>query len=137
MKFRNVLTAVLIISLVLVSFAFVACGENKDTSLTLNGKYVIVDIKDDPDGTTIEELDEMYKDMDMDLTDNLYISFSDSSRFKLVLFGKTEAEGTFAQDGDVLALNASDGRVSKADISGGKVTWVYENGAILVFQRSK
>jgi len=132
MKPRIILTALLCVSLAFTSFAFAACGGGgKDAPL--EGRYVIVDIEDDPEGTTLAELDGMYEAMDLELTDHLYMEFYEGNMYKLVLFGKTEAQGKYTRDGNGLALSTDDGRRSTATVSGKKVTWTFENGAKLVF----
>ena len=126
MKNRNTIVATLIICLL---FTLAACG-----SSSLAGKYVLSDVVDDPEGITYADLDGMYNDMDMSLSNNLYMELLEGGRFTLVLFGEIEAEGTYTRDGDTLTLNAF-GTSTTATISGKKITWTYENGAKLVFEK--
>ena len=126
MKNRNILAATLIVCLI---FALAACG-----SSSLTGKYILSDVVDDPEGITYADLDGMYNDMDMSVSSNLYMELLEGGRFTLVLFGETEAEGMYSQDGDTLTLNAY-GTSTTATISGKKITWTYENGAKLVFEK--
>jgi len=127
-----ILTALLCISLAFTSFAFAACGGGgKDAPL--EGRYVIVEIENDPDGTTLAELGGMYEAMDLELTDHLYMEFYEGNMYKLVLFGKTEAQGKYTRDDNGLTLSTDDGQSSAAAVSGKKITWTYWNGAKLVF----
>ena len=129
MKTRILLAVLLVIGSLL---AFAACGGEKDTPLT--GRYVIADIEDDPDGVALAELDAMYQEMELALTDYLYMEFLEDGRFILVMFGEAEAEGMYTQDGKTLTLTAG-GETATAAISGKKITWVYENGAKLTFEK--
>ena len=128
MKIRNVL-AVLLVSLLLLALA--ACNNS-----VLTGRYVIVDILDDPEGTTFAELDEKYKAADQKITDYYYIEFQDGGRFVIVLFGEEELQGAYTRSGNVLTL-ASGGESFDAAIKGKKITYDYETGAKIVFQKEK
>jgi len=129
MKTRNLLTVLLLCVCV---FAFAACGSSSNTSLT--GRYVIVNILDDADGTTFAELDRMYKDKDEKITDYLYIEFLSGDRFTLVMFGDEEAKGTYIRDKNTLTFKSGVTQ-SYATIKGNKITYTYETGAKLVFQQ--
>jgi len=135
MKTRKILTALLAIGLL---FTLAACSGNKDAAenLPLSGKYVITDIKDDPDGTTFKELEAMYKEQDLNLTDHLYLEFSAGNSFVLVMFGETEAAGTYTLDNNTLTLTVGEG-TQTATMSGSKITWEYENGAKLIFKNQQ
>ena len=126
MKTRNILTVLLAVSLVL---ALAACG-----SSSLSGKYVIADITDDPDGVTFADLDSMYKEAGENLEEYMYMEFMESNRFTLVMFGEAEAAGTYTRKGNTLTLTAGS-ETATAEISGKKVTWTYENGAKLIFEK--
>ena len=118
--------------LVMVSlFALAACGKS-----SLSGRYVILDILDDPDGTTFTELDEMYKAEDLILTDFVYMEFLSGGRFVIVLFGEEEAKGTYTRSRKVITFIA-EGQTFDAAISGKKITYNYETGAKLVFKKAK
>jgi len=126
MKTRNILLVLLVVS-ILCTLA--ACSGS-----SLSGKYVIVDVVDDPEGITFEEMDGMYKDMGLSIKDYLYIEILDGDRFKLVMFGEEEAKGTYTRDGDTLTLTA-EGGTSTAEVSGKKITWTYAGSAKLVFEK--
>ena len=129
MKPRNIIAVLLAVSL-LVTLA--ACGSEKP----LAGKYVITGISDDPGGLTFADLEAMYKDMELEIADYLYFEFMDGGRFTMVMFGNQEAAGTFVRDGKVLTMTAGEWTTT-ADISGNKITWTYEDGAKLVFEKQK
>ncbi|MCL1982721.1 MAG: hypothetical protein FWG53_06535 [Clostridiales bacterium] len=126
MNTRKILRALLVVSLL---FALAACG-----SSPLSGKYVIVDITDDPDGVTFADLDAMYKGVGESLEEYMYMEFLEGGRFTLVLFGEEAAAGTYARQGKTLTLTAQS-ETTAAAISGKKVTWTYETGAKLVFEK--
>jgi len=119
-----------------------ACKNEDKTDEPLTGIYVIVDVADDPDGITFAELDGMYREMELDIQDFVYFSFYEDEWFKLVMFGDTEAEGTYTRDGNTLSLAADganntdgvDGTMT-TEISGNRITWTYENGAKLIFEK--
>jgi len=125
MKKHTILAILLIICL----FTLVACKDS-----TLSGKYVISDIIGDPEGITFDEMDGMYKDLGLKVTDYVYFEFTDGDSFRLVLFGEEEAFGTFVQDGNTLTLTAGGGTTT-AEISGKKITWTYMGGGQLVFEK--
>jgi ABC-type oligopeptide transport system substrate-binding subunit len=129
MKIRNILAVLLIIS---VFCALTACSSDKDTPLS--GKYGVVDITDDPDGVTFAELDAMYKEIGVEIVDFTYIEFFEDNTYSLVVFGDEEASGTYAKDGNTLMLTTG-GVTITAEISGDKITWTYETGAKLVFEK--
>jgi len=126
MKSRNILALLLALCLICT---LAACG-----SSSLTGKYVIVDITDDPDGLTLDDLDVLYKEIGDNLEDYVYIEFLDGGKYMLVLFGEVEVSGSYTRKGKVLTL-ATEGEAMTADISGKKITWTYENGANLVFEK--
>ena len=126
MKIRKILAAVLLICVLTPALA--ACGK------TLSGRYVIADLTDDPEGTTFAELDEMYKEEDQTITDYLYMEFQSGGGFTLVLFGEEEAKGTYAKSGKTLTLT-SGGISADATVKGDKITYTYETGAKLIFQK--
>ena len=129
LKFRMILAAIFAVCLILM---LAACSNNSP----LTGKYVIADIADDPDGTTFAQLDEMYKEMELDIADYVYFEFTDTGRFTLVMFGKTEAQGGYRRGGKTLTLTAGGAdEVMTAEISGNKITWTYEGGATLIFEK--
>ena len=132
MKIRNILT-ILLVSVLLLALA--ACG-NSQLSSQLSGKYVIVNIEDDPDGLTLTGLEDILKEEDLNVRDNFYFEFSDNNRFTLILFGKTEMAGRYEKNGDTLTL-AADGETEAgtATLLGKKITWTYETGAKLVFEK--
>ena len=68
------------------------------------------------------------------IEDYVYMDVHDGKTFTLVLFGEMEASGTYARKGKTLTL-ASEGETMTAEISGKKITWTYENGAKLVFEK--
>jgi len=110
-------------------FALAACGGS-----SLTGQYVIVDITDDPDGLTFDDLDVLYKEIGDNIEDYVYMDFHDGKTFSLILFGEVEASGTYARKGKILTLTG-EGETMTADISGKKIIWTYENGAKLVFEK--
>ncbi|MCL1809957.1 MAG: hypothetical protein FWG42_09380 [Clostridiales bacterium] len=127
MKTCRILAILLAVCLL---FTLAACG----SSSALSGKYVIVNITDDPDGVTFADLDAMYKEAGENLEDYMYVEFLENSRFALVMFGEVEATGTYARKGKTLTL--TEGReTTTAEISGKKVTWTYENSTKLVFKK--
>jgi len=126
MKIRSFLTVILVAGMIC---ALAACGGSP-----LSGKYVITDVIDDPEGVTFEYMNEMYKDMGLDLTDYLYFEFLSGNRFMLVMFGEEEAKGTYTQAGNTLTLT-TEGRSTTAVISGKKITWTYDSGGKLVFTK--
>ena len=135
---RRITMAVLIA--VCLTTTLVACSNNNNDSngntntRALKGKYVIVDVIDDPDGTTFDDLDTMYLDAGLDFADYSYVEFLDSGKYEFVLFGEIEAEGPYDIDGKTLTL-AANGDVITAEISGVKIMLVYENGATLIFEK--
>ena len=129
MKIRIILAVFLIIVLL---FTFAACSGNKDTPLT--GKYVIVGITDDPDGVTFADLDAMYKEIEQDLEDYMYMEFLDDGNFTLILFGEEDAKGVYTRDGNNVTINAG-GETINMTLDGKKITWHYENGANLIFEK--
>jgi len=130
MRNRIILAALLIICLL---FMFAACSGEKNTPL--EGKYVIVDITDDPDGVTFADLDAMYKEIGQNLEDYIYLEFLAGSRFKLVMFGEEEKSGAYTQNGGALILTAN-GERTTAEIAGEKITWEYDNGAKLILEKN-
>ena len=126
MKTRKILTALLVVCLL---FTLAACS-----SSSLTGKYVIVDITDDPEGVTFSDLNAMYKAVDENIEDYMFMEFSEGNRFKLILFGEEEASGVYTQNGNTLTFNG-DGEMTTATISGKKIIWIYENGAKLIFEK--
>ena len=130
MKFRIIIAVVLIASLLC---ALSACSKDKDKDEPLTGVYVITDITDDPDGVTLAELKEMYDDMGFNIEDYLNIEIMEGDYFLLTLFGDEEAFGPYTRDGGTLTITGRNGETPTAEISGGKITWTYENGAKLVF----
>jgi len=127
MKSRKIPALLLALCMI---FALAACRGGS----SLTGKYVLVDITDDPDGLTFDDLDVLYKEIGDNIEDYVYMDFHDSKTFTLVLFGETEASGTYAQKGKTLTLT-TEGEAMTADITGKKITWTYENGAKLVFEK--
>jgi len=137
---------------VLLSLA--ACGGKS----ALSGVYAIKDITDDPDGMTYAEMETMYKEMNLNIQDFLRFEFTKDGSFTLLMFGDTES-GTYKKDGKTLTLTFDDGkpgasstpaasssaaskpassaRTSTAAISGDKISWTYQSGAKLVFEKSK
>jgi len=130
MKIRNIMAAMLAISLL---FMLAACGGNNNAADSLVGKYAIADIKNDPDGTTLKELETMYKKDGLNLTDHLYLELFEGNGFVLVMFGETEMVGTYTLANGSLILT-SGGDVQTASVSGNTITWEYENGAKLIFK---
>jgi len=126
MKSRNILALLLALCLICT---LAACGGS-----SLTGKYVIVDILDDPDGLTLDDLGALYKEIEDNIEDYVYMEFHDGKTFTLVLFGEVEASGSYTWKGNVLTL-ATEGEAMTADISGKKIIWTYENGANLVFEK--
>ena len=129
MRTRRVSAVVLII---IMMFMLAACRH--DNEKTLAGKYVIADITDDPDGVTFTEIDAMYKENGLNLEDFIYMEFSEDGQFTLIMFGEEEAYGAYTFKDNTLTLTAG-GETLTADVSGEKVTWLYENGAKLVFEK--
>jgi len=140
MKLNRILTVLLVAGLI---FAFTSCGDknapragenaaSESISHAMEGRYVIADITDDPDGTTFAELEAMYREMNLEIANYLYMEFLDGVEFKIVLFGQEETAGTYTRDGDILTLTAG-GETTTAAVSGEKIIWTYENGAKLVF----
>ena len=126
MKTRKVSAILLSVCLL---FTLAACG-----STPLSGKYVIVDIKDDPDGVTFADLDAVYKEADENIEDHMYIEFAPGNSFTFVMFGDAEKSGTYTRKNSTLTL--IDGRETMtAEISGKKITLTYENGAKPVFEK--
>jgi len=133
MKTRNILTVLL---LCVCIFALAACGNSDpDPDTSLMGRYVIVNILDDPEETTFAELEEMYTDKDENITDYCYIEFKSGDRFTLVMFGDEEAKGTYVRDENTLTFKKSDDSSSSATIEDNKITYTYETGAKLVFEK--
>ena len=127
MKTRKLLAVLLVAGMIL---ALSACSGS-----SLSGKYVITDLIDDPEGLTFTDLVDMYKDMNLELADYLYLELRDGDRFTLVMFGEEEAKGTYTKDDDsTLTLNA-EGKSTNATLSGNTITWTYENGGKLVFEK--
>ena len=126
MKIRCVLVLLLIIALLSV---FASCGGSP-----LIERYVIVDIMDDPDGTTLADLAVMYKEAAQSLEEHMYMEFLEGNKFTVVMFGEEEAAGTYTRKGKMLTLTA-DGETTTAVVSGSRVTWTYKNGAKLVFEK--
>ena len=126
MRIHGIIALLLTASLVL---ALAACGGTGTA-----GKYVLVDVKDDPDGITFSEIEGMYRDMDMNVSSNLYLELLSGGRFTLVMFGEEEASGTYTREGGTLMLNAL-GTTMTAAISGRRITWTYESGANLIFEK--
>ena len=126
MKTRTIFAVLVVVSLLCV---LTACG-----SLTLSGRYELVDVTDDPEGLTLANLEEMYTDTGLKAADYFYMEFVDGDRFKLVMFGEEEAKGTFTMNGNVLTLT-SEGGTTTADISEKKITWTYFSGGKLVFEK--
>ena len=126
MKTRTIFVVLLVADLLCI---LTACS-----SSTLSGKYEIVNVLDDPEGITFAELSEMYTEMGLSAKDYFYMEFSGGNRFKLIMFGKEEATGTYTLDGSVLMLTAEAG-ATPVDVSGKKITWTYMNGGKLVFKK--
>jgi len=126
MKSRNILALLLALCLICT---LAACGGS-----SLTGKYVIVDITDDPDGLTLDDLDALYKEIEDNIENYVYMDFHDGKAFTLVLFGEVEASGSYTLKGKDLTLT-TEGEAMTAEISGKKITWIYENGAKLVFEK--
>ena len=129
MKFRKILIVLLLCSLGCLS----ACNDAKQ-EVTLSGRYVLVDISDDPEETTFTQIEEMYQEANLKLSDYLYIDLLPGNRFIIVLFGEEEASGSYSEESGILKL-ISAGETLPASLTGGKITWVYENGAKLIFER--
>ena len=125
MKHRIIIASLLAACMLI---ALCACA-----AAPLSGRYVIVGVSNDPDGTTFAALDKMYKEMELNIADYLYFEFT-GNEYKLVLFGEKEAGGVFTRKGNTLTL-ADDGESTTATVSGGRITWTYENGARLVFRK--
>ena len=117
-----------------VSLCMLAACKRDGNAAAMSGRYVIVEITDDPDGVNYAELDGMYKEMDLDLKDYMYMEFSDDGAFKLVLFGDEEAKGTYTRDGNIVTINAN-GETVNTILDGKKITWIYENGTKLIFEK--
>ena len=126
MKIRSILALLLTAALL---FTLAACSDS-----SLSGKYVISDVIDNAEGITFAEMDDMYKNMGLDLSDYLYMEFLTGERFKLVMFGDEEISGRYTQDGNTLTI-AAEGGTMTAEISGKTITWTYEDGAKLVFTK--
>ena len=126
MKTRNILALLLTAALL---FTLAACSDS-----SLSGKYVISDVIDNAEGITFAEMDDMYKNMGLDLSDYLYMEFLTGERFKLVMFGDEEISGRYKQEGNTLTITAEGGTMT-AEISGKTITWTYEDGAKLVFTK--
>ena len=94
---------IIAVSLIFCLFAVTACSGNSSKALT--GKYVIADIKDDPEGTTIGELRKMYKNMDADIKDYMYMEFTDSGSYTLVMFGE-KVNGRYTRSENGLTLTS-------------------------------
>ena len=126
MKTRTTLAMLMVVSLLCV---LTACGSSK-----LSGRYELVDVIDDPEGLTLANLEEMYTDSGLKAADYFYMEFLDGDRFKLVMFGKEEAKGTFTMNDSVLMLT-SEGGTTTVDISEKKIAWTYFSGGKLVFEK--
>ncbi|MCL1808526.1 MAG: hypothetical protein FWG42_02030 [Clostridiales bacterium] len=131
MKTRNFLALLLVIGLFC---ALAACGGDKDAPLT--GRYVVIDITDDPDGVAFTDLDAIYKGLGKNIEEYTYMEFWGDGKFTLVMFGEEEASGTYLLKGKTLTLSAGKEMLS-ADILGKKITWTYENGARLIFEKKQ
>ena len=134
-KRRIILAALLAVCL---TAELVACTSDKkvgdDDTKTLDGKYVIVDVINDPDGATFDDLDGVYRDVGRSFADYAYLEFFESGKYEFVLFGETEADGAYAIDGKTLTLNAN-GDTIMAEITDSKISLDYWNGATLVFEK--
>ena len=124
---KNILFAILIASVLLV---LAACGG----SSTLSGKYVLTDVQNDPQGITYADINSMYEDLGLKASDYTYMEFSYGDSFRLVMFGEEEAIGTFKLEGNTLTLTAEGGS-STATVSGKKITWTYDGGGDLIFEK--
>ena len=129
MKIRNVLTALTVFMMLGLVLTLAACS-----SSSLSGRYVIVNILDDPEGTTFAEMKQDYDEINEKITDYFYIEFQKDGRFTLVLFGHEEAQGVYLLDGKTLTLT-SGGESVQATLKGGKITYDYETGAKLIFKK--
>ena len=123
--------------LIIGLFAFTACSSCSGSSENLAamaGRYVIVEITDDPDGVNYSDLDGMYKEQELDLKDYMYMEFSEDGEFTLVLFGEEEAKGTYTKKGKNVTITAN-GETINTVLDGQKITWTYETGAKLIFEK--
>ncbi|MCL2798396.1 MAG: hypothetical protein FWD58_10165 [Firmicutes bacterium] len=137
MKHRNILSIFCIAVLLCAAVATLsACGGGAPADTSLTGRYLIVDISDDPDGTTFNGLDAMYKAENERITDYIYFEFLSGERFTLVLFGEEEAGGTYTRDGNSLSFMVG-AESFAAILDGDKLTYPYEAGAKLIFQKEK
>ena len=130
MKIRILLMIFLIVSL----FILAACSRDDNTPAEMSGKYVIVEITDDPDEANYADLAEIYREMDLNLEDYMYMEFSDDGEFILILFGEEEVKGTYTRDGKNLTIKAN-GETVNTILDGKKIVWTYESGANLVFEK--
>ena len=131
MKNRVILAALLAICLL---FTLTACNKDEKNE-PLTGVYVIADITDDPDGVTLADPKEMYDSMNLNIEDYLYIEFMEEDTFILILFGNEEAFGTYTRSGNDLTLTDRNDEPLTMPLSGGKLTWVYDNGAKLILEK--
>jgi hypothetical protein len=76
----------------------------------------------------------MYKEMELDIADYVYLEFSDGLQFTLVMFGDVDARGTYTRDKNNLTFTAGS-ETPSTTMSGNKITLVYDNGAKLVFEK--
>ena len=137
---RIIIIAVLSALLITCLFTMAACS--KPTAASAAGKYVLTDVTGDPDGTTFADLAVLYEKMDLNIQDHAWFELTDDGWFTLVLFGEREMSGSFSLDGDILTLDVGDaaldgGGIDTAYLSGKTLKWIYENGATLVFEKSK
>lgn len=126
MKRRNLITILMMFAVVLV---LTACSSD-----LLVGKYVLVNVLDDPEGTTFTELEQMYKVENQKITDHFYMEFESNGKFVLVIAGDEDARGIYLVSDKTLTLT-SGGVSVQATFKDGKITYNYETGAKLVFQK--
>ena len=133
--------ALAVLAAICLTAILAACGNKSNDSTNKNsntkaleGKYVIVDVVNDPDGATFADLDNIYKDAGHNFADYAYIEFFDGGKYEFVLFGELEAEGPYVIDNKTLTL-PTNGDAIAAEISGSIITLDYANGATLVFEK--
>jgi len=128
MKIQKIITLLLVFCLLT---AFTACS--KITEKPLTGRYVIVDISDDPDGMTFANLKAIYNEINQNLEEYMFMELMENGQFELVLFGQTEMFGMYSHNEKTLTLITGNETMT-AEISDKKITWTYENGTKLIFE---
>ena len=134
---RITAVSALMIAALIIIFSFAACsgGNGGDKRAALTGRYAVSEIKGDPDGASLADVEAMYAELGYDINDYLYIEFFENGEYIIVLFGEADA-GAYEHDGGELTLTSADGRATKALLNNGAVEWGYDNGALFVFKKS-